>query len=144
MESTKPAYRHRERVRWVDTDASGRIHFTAMLRWFEWAEQEFFRALGFSLTDLRGENVNIPRVHVEADYSAALCYDDEVEIEVHVERVGNASATLAYRVLKRDGVVAGQGRVTFCSIDLETETARPIPQALRSALRAAQPGPPTV
>ena len=39
---------HRVRVAFVDTDASGRIHFTAMLRYFEAAEQEFLRSLGCS------------------------------------------------------------------------------------------------
>ena len=42
-----PNFTHRVRVAFPDTDASGRIHFTAMLRYFESAEIEFLRALGF-------------------------------------------------------------------------------------------------
>jgi acyl-CoA thioester hydrolase len=33
----------RARVAWVDTDAGGRIHFTAAFRWAEAAETELMR-----------------------------------------------------------------------------------------------------
>lgn len=138
MGASEPAFRHRERVRWVDTDASGHIHFTALLRWFEWAEQELFRSLGLSIADLVAENVNIPRVHVEADYQAPLRYDDRVEVEVFVERVGGASATLGFSVRREDGVPAGKGRITFCAVDLETGRSRPLPDRLRAALERAR------
>src|SRR4051794_39630191 len=36
----------RRRVAWVDTDAGGRIHFTAAFRWAEAAETELVRSLG--------------------------------------------------------------------------------------------------
>ena len=35
------------RVAWVDTDAGGRIHFTAAFRWAEQAETALMRRLGF-------------------------------------------------------------------------------------------------
>ena len=41
-----PKFTHRVRVAFPDTDASGRIHFTAMLRYFESAEIEFLRSFG--------------------------------------------------------------------------------------------------
>ena len=36
----------RARVAWVDTDAGGRIHFTAVFRWAELAETALRRELG--------------------------------------------------------------------------------------------------
>jgi len=134
------AFRYRDRVRWADTDASGRIHFTTMFRWFEYAEQEFLRSCGLTLNDFIEERINIPRVHVEANYRAALEYDDAVEVQVSVERVGRSSATLGFTVVREDGEdgeLAGDGRVTWCAIDLETEKACPLPDKLREALEAA-------
>jgi acyl-CoA thioesterase FadM len=59
------------RVRFADTDASQRIHFTAMLRHFEAAEIEFLRSLGLLHNDrerLRGQFPARPRgVHVHID-----------------------------------------------------------------------------
>lgn len=131
-----PVFRHRDRVRWADTDASGRIHFTAMFRWFEYAEQEFLRSHGLTLNDLMDERVNLPRVHVEANYRAALTYDDAVEIHVGVERVGRSSATLRFDVRRGDGALAGDGCVTWCAVDLASEAACPLPDALRRALES--------
>lgn len=133
---TDPVFRHRDRVRWADTDASGRIHFTAMFRWFEYAEQEFLRSHGLTLNDLIDERVNLPRVHVEANYRAALTHDDAVEIHVGVERVGRSSATLSFDVIRDDGELAGNGRVTWCAVDLESESACPLPDPLRRALES--------
>ena len=52
----------------MDTDASGRIHFTAMLRHFEAAEIEFMRSLSLERTYLDQEmrGMQFPRVRVEA------------------------------------------------------------------------------
>ena len=65
------------RVNWIDTDASGRIHYTAALRYFEVAEhglmRELFGAAGNALT----RSFGLPRVHVEADFAALLTYPDE-------------------------------------------------------------------
>lgn len=135
MNSELP-FRYQDCVRWADTDASGRIHFTAIFRWFEYAEQEFLRSRGLTLNDFLETRINIPRVHVEANYHAALEYDDAVEVQLSVERVGQSSATLAFVVVREDGELAGDGRVTWCAIDLETEAPCPLPDKLRQALEA--------
>src|SRR5215472_14822487 len=85
------------RVRFVDSDASGRIHYTAMLRYFEAAEAEFFRFLGLSYTHEHKDGFGFPRVHVECDYTGALKYEDLLDMTVRVARVGKASFTLAFQ-----------------------------------------------
>src|SRR5579862_8073458 len=85
------------RILFMDTDASGRIHYTALFRYFEAAEIEFFRAIGI-LHEHPG--VSFPRVHVECDYRSAIRYDDLLAIEVSVGRIGNTSVQLKFRVLK--------------------------------------------
>ena len=64
----------RMRVQWVDTDASGRIHYTAALRYFEVAEHALMRQVFY---DTPERAFSLPRVHVEADYEAMLGYPDE-------------------------------------------------------------------
>ena len=86
------------RIRFVDTDASGRIHYTALLRHFEAAEFEFLRAIGCPYTSFVNEGVGFPRVHVECDYLSALRCDDVISTAVTVERVGGTSFTLAFAV----------------------------------------------
>jgi acyl-CoA thioester hydrolase len=121
------------RVRYVDTDASGRIHYTAMFRYFEAAEQEFLRTLGYKYTGPSGEE-GWPRVHAECDISGALTFDDEIAVEVLVSRVGNSSMELSFRVLK-DGVECGQGRVVIVCMDRRTQRSKPLPAAFAAAMR---------
>ena len=41
-------------IRWIDTDAGGRIHFTVAFRWAEVAETGLYRKLGL-LSDRKGD-----------------------------------------------------------------------------------------
>jgi YbgC/YbaW family acyl-CoA thioester hydrolase len=115
------------RVAWVDTDAGGRIHFTAVFRWAEAAETALMRRLAL----LEGWG-DYPRRHVEADYSKVLVFGDEVEVRLRVERVGRTSITYAWEVLKENEVCVTGGH-TVVHVD---ERGRPseLPHSLRAAL----------
>jgi YbgC/YbaW family acyl-CoA thioester hydrolase len=130
-----PAYTHRVRVSFIDTDASGRIHFTAMLRYFEAAEQEFIRSLGFNYRDAP-KDMGFPRVRVECEYRAALIFDDVVDIVVSVRRVGTSSYTLAFDAVK-DGVLTANGSLVVVCANRSQGRSQDLPGTLRDALRNA-------
>ncbi len=120
----------RARVGWVDTDAGGRIHFTAVFRWAEAAETELMRRLGV----LGDEWGDFPRRRVEAEYLGVLRFDDEIEIRLRVENVGRTSVTYAWTVAK-DGEPHVKGRHTVVHVDGEGRP-EPLADALRAALGA--------
>jgi acyl-CoA thioester hydrolase len=121
------AHRERFHVAWVDTDAGGRIHFTAPFRWAEAAETALRRRLGII------EDWGVyPRRRVEADYLAVLRFEDEVELELVPERVGETSITWAWTV-DRDGQRCVTGRHTVVHVDDEGRAA-PLPAEVRAAL----------
>jgi acyl-CoA thioester hydrolase len=117
----------RTRVAWVDTDAGGRIHFTAVFRWAELAETGLARKLG--LLDGWG---SFPRRHVEADYLQVLVFEDEIEIRLRVERVGSTSVTYAWTIAK-DGEPYVEGGHTVVHVD-EAGRPAPLPDEVRAAL----------
>ena len=119
----------RARVAWVDTDAGGRIHFTAAFRWVEAAETALIRRLGF-LNEAWGD---YPRRKVEAEYLQVLRFEDEIEIRLRVERVGTTSISYAWEISK-DGEPYVTGRHTAVHVD-EHDRASPVPDAVRAALR---------
>ena len=118
------------RVRWVDTDASGRIHYTAAFRYFEAAEWELFRRAGILL---RGheETFGFPRVSVSATFHAPLYADDEIAVHIRPERVGTTSITFALEVF-REETLCISGTVTSVFIG---DQGRPIavPALIRQA-----------
>jgi YbgC/YbaW family acyl-CoA thioester hydrolase len=117
----------RVRVAWVDTDAGGRIHFTAVFRWVEAAETALMRRLGL----MEGWD-NFPRRHVEADYLKVLVFEDEVEVRLRVERVGSTSITYRWDLVK-DAEPYVSGSHTVVHVD---EGGRPaeLPEHLRARL----------
>ncbi|HLY18689.1 MAG TPA: thioesterase family protein [Bryobacteraceae bacterium] len=126
-----PNFTHRVRVAFVDTDVSGRIHFTAMLRYFESAEIEFLRSLGYCYH--HQPDIGFPRVRVECEYRSAVGFDDELDIAVSVKRVGTSSYTLGFAASK-DGKLAAEGIIVVVCVG-RPGRAQPLPDVLRDALR---------
>jgi acyl-CoA thioester hydrolase len=124
------------RVRYVDTDTSGRIHYTALFRYFEAAEQEFLRSVRHGYSGSREAEIGWPRVHAECDVSGPLVFDDEIQVEVTVARVGNSSMELAFRILA-EGAERAKGRVVIVCMDRKTQRSRPLPTEFAEALRSA-------
>lgn len=134
--SMADSFRWQARVRFSDTDASGRIHYSAMFRFMEAAEDEFLRSLGLAYSSIEPMlGLSFPRVHVEAQFVSALRYDDLPEIEVSVERVGETSYTLYFDASLNSQPIA-RGRITAVCISTATERPVPLPEPLATALRS--------
>ena len=121
---------------------SHRIHFTAWFRYMEVAEHTLMRSLAvpYSSTLL---GAAFPRVHLEADFRGAIVYDDLLDVEARIERVGTSSWTVAFTGWHggngepdpERGEIVATGRMTIVAMDPETERSTPIPAALARVLR---------
>lgn len=128
MTGSEQGKRHlyRGRVAWVDTDAGGRIHFTAPFRWAEAAEHDLLRSLGHSF------HGGFPRVDVQATYRAPLRFDDEYELALGVAKVGKSSIAYAWSILTGDQrAVEGRHHVVYVG---DGERPLPLPEELRDQL----------
>ena len=124
----------RIRVRFVDIDSSQRIHYTAMFRYFEAAEHELMRAMGLPYAHALQEYA-FPRVHLDCDFRGAIRYDDLLDMEAEVERVGRTSWTLHFTARQvPSGEVVAEGHLTAVAMDPATERPVPSPDVLRAAL----------
>jgi YbgC/YbaW family acyl-CoA thioester hydrolase len=121
-------FRYETRIRFVDTDASGRIHYTSLFKFFEAAETELFRLFDISYT---GGTFNFPRVHAECDIKLPLLHDDLIEIEVCLTKLGTSSMRFDFNA-RKDGQVAATGAVVMVCMDRKTQLAIAIPEELRS------------
>jgi acyl-CoA thioester hydrolase len=122
------------RVRFGDTDASGRIFYASLLRHFDAAETEFLRSRGCGYGN-SAQQMGFPRVHVECNFMIALNYDDAIAIAVSVEKVGRTSFTLVFDVTV-SARAAARGKITVVSVDRESQRPAPLPEKLREALSA--------
>ncbi len=125
-------YTNRLRVNFVDTDLSGRIHYTAAMRYFEATEHALMRAI---MQDVDGPRPMLPRVHVEADFAAMLSWEEEIACTARVATVGRTSLTFEYSVVRvSDGVEAVTGKIVAVSVDEEGRAA-PFSDAFRAAAK---------
>lgn len=81
------------RVEWMDTDAAGIHHNTAITRFVESAEAALMRELGVD-----GYFESAPRVHFEVTYEAPLLFGQVVSTSVWVEHLGTSSLTIGFEV----------------------------------------------
>jgi YbgC/YbaW family acyl-CoA thioester hydrolase len=117
----------RTRVAWVDTDAGGRIHFTAAFRWAELAETALRRELGL----MEGWG-SYPRRRVEAEFHRVLRFDDEIDVRIRVENVGHTSLTWVWEIV-RGGELCVDGRTVAVHVDADEKPA-PLTDRERSVL----------
>lgn len=132
------------RVPFADIDLSGRIHFTAMLRYMDIAEHDLMRALDLPRVTTFPE-LEFPRVHASCDYHRAIAYNDELTIIPQIVRVGRSSWTVSFtsfysHELAELGPAASKpatsGQLIIVAIDKQTGRATPLPDELRAVLVA--------
>jgi len=105
-------FRVSRRVDFADTDMAGIIHFSNYFRYMEFAEVAFLRSRGLSVSMTWGEEkLGFPRVSAACDFLSPVRFDDVLDIEVRVERVGRKSVTYSFDFAHQGKPVA-KGRVS--------------------------------
>lgn len=100
------------RVEFRDTDAAGIMHFSAFFPMMEVAEHAMLRSLGLSVLDRKDPNhVTWPRVSASCDYVAAARFEDVLDIEVQVGKIGNSSVHYAFH-FRRDEETVARGKIS--------------------------------
>lgn len=121
------------RVAFSETDASGRVHFTSILKWAEDAEHEFLRAKGLPVLTKNG---GWPRVNVSCDYQRPLAFGEVVSVEIELEKIGRSSLTWSFEVLTQDGESAAKGQMT--TVWIENDQKAEIDAETRALLQGGQ------
>jgi 4-hydroxybenzoyl-CoA thioesterase/acyl-CoA thioester hydrolase len=121
-------YKTRRRVEFRDTDAAQMAHFSVFFVYMEQAEHELWRHLGLSvmLADDEGR-ISFPRVAARCDYQRAVRFEDVLEIEVAIVRLGEKSVTYEFTFTHEGRPVASGQTTTVCCRFDEQGTPRSIP-----------------
>lgn len=126
-------------VEFADTDAAGIAHFTTFVRFMEQAEHEFLRSVGRSVVvELEDHwHLSWPRVHVDCDFSGTAKFEDKLDIEVRIRKLGTKSLTYDFRIKCEQKIIAHGSLASVCcrvraGFPLESV---PIPADLRDDLQ---------
>lgn len=133
-------HRTTRRIEFGDTDMAGIVHFANFFRFMEAAETEYLRARGLSVSWREGDRrVGFPRVSAACDYVKPARFEDVLDIEVTLEKVGTKAVTYRFD-FSRGGEPIATGRVTtvYCR---ETPGHGLESQEIPAELRARLEGP---
>lgn len=134
-------YRANIPIRFGDEDHAGIVYFPRFLDFFHCAFEDFFAANGRAYKLVLDEDqVGWPAVHVDCDFSSPLRFGDMFDVDVWVEKIGNKSATFAYRG-RTEGRDVANARITVACIDMKVFKGIPIPAFYREMFEKHQTPP---
>jgi 4-hydroxybenzoyl-CoA thioesterase/acyl-CoA thioester hydrolase len=127
-------FRTSRRVEFRDTDMAGIMHFSAFFTALESVEHEFLRSLGLSvvMSDAEGQ-LGWPRVSASCDFRGAVKFEDVLEIELSIARLGETSVTYQFLVDHASRRVAEGKIVAVCCRLLHGEALRAVPIPAKAA-----------
>ena len=131
---------HRLRVRWAEVDMQKIVFNAHYLMYFDTAIGDYWRGLAFPYEagmHRLGGDLYVKKAGVE--YHASARYDDQLDIGLKCERIGNSS------ILFRGGVFLGdrllvEGELIYVYADPATQKSQPVPQVLRDLLTGFEAG----
>lgn len=116
---------------------AGIVHFSNYFAWMEQAEHEAWRSLGLGvMTEIGGETVSWPRVAAECDFRRAIRFEDLIDVQLGLSRIGNRSLTWRVRFF-HDGILVAEGSMTAVCCTVEPgrpPVSREIPARIRPLL----------
>src|SRR5687768_16291643 len=108
-------FRTTRRVEFRDTDMAGIMHFSAFFTVLESVEHEFLRSLGLSvvMSDEEGQ-LGWPRASASCDFKGAVKFEDVLDIELSIARLGEKSVTYQFTVDHSGRRIAAGKIVAVC------------------------------
>jgi acyl-CoA thioester hydrolase len=124
------------RVTWADTDAAQVVHFSRFFAYFEKAEEEFYRSMGFNFTDMRNKGFWLPRVEAFCEYRKPARFDDMLEVELEVEELKEKAMRLGFKITNKETaeLLAG-GYLVVVAANRNTGKATRIPREFVDKLK---------
>ncbi len=106
------------RVNYYETDKMGITHHSNYIRWMEEARADYLKSLGYGLRRLETDGITSPVVSVECRYKHTTTFDDEIKIEVAIEKYNSVKLELSYIMTELiTGTVVLTAKSAHCFID---------------------------
>jgi acyl-CoA thioester hydrolase len=130
-----PAFVHHLRVRYNECDAQGHVFNANYFVYFDVALGELWREALGSYEALTADGLDLVVAETGARFRTPAYFDDDLEITLAIERLGNTSMVSAIGIA-RNGDTLAEGRIVhiFVRADSLDEKA-PIPDPVRRVLQ---------
>lgn len=131
-------YISKNKVRMHDTDMAGILYFPRIYRFAHDALEDFIESEGMTFEQVfRQEKFVFVIVHSEADYYIPMKVGDPLEIHLYIERIGNTSFSIAYKIYReanKELELVGAAKTIHVCLESTSRTKIPIPEKMRASL----------
>ncbi len=136
MKTSPMEFIAKNKVRMHDTDMAGILYFARQFRFAHDTLEDFFEVeVGINFDDaFKRQKEAFVIVHCEADYLTSLAVGDPLEVHLVVEKIGQTSFTLFYKIYRKDELV-GTVKTVHVAINTSTRKKIEIPENIRHALQ---------
>jgi acyl-CoA thioester hydrolase len=115
----------RTRVGFSDTDAQGVVYYGRYMPYFDLARVEYHRHLDLLRTEPQDKQFVMRAMTVE--YHAPARFDDPIEVDVRVQRIGTSSVTYEFAAYLAGEELAVTATQTLVLVDLPQRRPCPVP-----------------
>jgi YbgC/YbaW family acyl-CoA thioester hydrolase len=123
------------RVSWVDTDAAQIVHFSNFFRFFERAEEDFYRHLGL-IDWLDSKDVIMPRVEAFCQFKKPARFNDLLEIELTVEELKEKAVKYGFKIYNKENEeLLARGYLVAVAVNRYTLKTTEIPKDVSEKLK---------
>ena len=126
-------FEHRIRVRYGECDPQGVVYFANYPEYVDIGMTELWRERIGPYGEMVEAGSDMVVAELLLRYRGSALFDDELDIVIGVERLGETSLTCAWRI-ERDENVLVEGSIRQVCIDPETKSKKPLPPDVRAAL----------
>lgn len=120
------SFQYSRLVQFRDTDAAGIMHFSVYFTMMEEAEHALLRHVGTSVVVTSEETtISWPRVSSHCDFSGTAKFEDEVQIQVSISRIGTRSITYQFTFFNGGNQIA-QGTMTSVCCEITSDGPKSI------------------
>lgn len=133
-----PPFRHTLRVRFQECDPQGVVYFARYPEYYDISITELWREALGGYQQMVDSGVDMVVAEQRVRYLAPARFDDVVEIEIRIDRLGTTSMLSSYTI-SRDGEPLVEGDFRHVFIAAATKAKAPIPEDVRGALAGYAP-----
>ena len=126
-------FTHRLRVRYAECDPQGVVYFARYPQLVDVAYTELWRERIGPYGEMVESGSDMVVAEMTLRYLGSALFDEEVDITVEVERLGETSVTFAFRIMRGDDTLV-EGTTRQVCIDPASKRKKPLPPDVRAAL----------
>ena len=103
-------------VRYAETDKMGIVHHSVYPIWYELARTDFVKIAGLSYNKMEEMGIMTPLLELECKYLKPAFYEDELTVEVCIEKMTPVRIIFNYKVYKNN-ILLNTGKTMHAFVD---------------------------